>query len=105
MLSWGQEPAANNGVVLPRLTPRRERMTFPNDPNLDNHTRTPLRDTRTGMGWGAPLGIAALAIILGFFFLMPTNRTTTTATNSPTTQTTPAPVTPAPAPARPATGG
>jgi hypothetical protein len=73
--------------------------------NRDNLNRP--RVGNTGFGWGVPLGIAAIAIILGFFFLSPRG-TTTTATNAPTTtQSTPAPapVTPAPAPARPTTGG
>jgi hypothetical protein len=77
-------------------------MTFSNDPNLDN--RRGVRDTRTGFSWGLPLGLAAIALLLGFYFMGPRESTTTATNNAPsTTTTTPAP-TPAPAPSRPAGG-
>ena len=76
-------------------------MTFSNDPNRDN--RRDVSDTRTGMSWGLPVGIAVIAVLLGFYFLTPRDSTTTATTTAPNTTTTPAPA-PAPAPSRP-TGG
>jgi hypothetical protein len=45
------------------------------------------------MGWGMPLGIAAVALIAGLFFFWPSGERTTTASNSTptTTQSTSAP--------------
>ena len=99
-------------------------MTFQDDPNrADPVVRTreadPLvrtRATGTGMGWGLPLGIAAVALILGMFFFSGDRSTPATNTSAPnaqstpsarvgTTNPTPAPVTPAPTPARPGIGG
>ena len=90
-------------------------MTFHEDPNRRPYGDPILdRDVngrkieRTGMGWGIPIGLAALALLLGFFFLGPRERTTTVTTNAPVTTPAPvkpAPATPSPAPARPGVGG
>lgn len=72
-------------------------MTFSNNPN----NRHDVRDTRTGVSWGLPVGIAVIALLLGFYFLAPRDSTTIATDNTPSaTTTTPAP-TPAPAPSRP----
>ena len=83
-------------------------MTFQNDPNLN---RPRVGDTRTGRNWLLPAALVALAIILGIFFLMPSDRSTTATNNSPATSTTrtpaptPSPAAPSPNTPRPATGG
>lgn len=93
------EPLVGRGVANLDYLTRNNDMTFSNDPNLDNR-----RDTRTGFGWGLPLGIAAIALLLGFYFLGGRDSTTTATDNTPSaTTTTPAP-TPAPAPSRPSGG-
>ena len=84
-------------------------MIYQNDPNrIDDHPTEPARD---GMGWGVPLGIAAVVLIAGLMFFSSGGNRTTTASNTPATttqtnpsgpeRTTPAP-TPAPAPTPPA---
>jgi hypothetical protein len=61
----------------------------PNRPAHDPYVRRPPASDRR-MGWGIPLGLAALAIIFGLVFLLPSNDRTTTASNStPATQTNP----------------
>ena len=83
-------------------------MTFQNDPNIN---RPRVGDTRGSRSWLLPIGLAALAVILGIFFLMPSDRSTTATNNSPATTTrtapapTPSPATPTPSTPRPATGG
>ena len=74
-------------------------MTFQDDPNRpipphpadDPYVRRPVE--REGMGWGIPLGIAAVALIAGLFFFSPGGERTTTASNNTptTTQSTSAP--------------
>jgi hypothetical protein len=87
-------------------------MTFPDDPNLNNRTRAPVRDIRPSgfPSWGLPVGLVALLLLLGFIFLMPSTRSSTVSTNEPAV-TRPAPVptpnvtpptpTPTPAPTTP----
>ena len=88
-------------------------MTFQDDPNRPRPYVAPLHDRDThgrkiqkdGMGWGIPLGIAAVLLIAGFMFLNPRSDTTTATNNSPTVTrpaATPAPVAPA---SRPGVGG
>jgi hypothetical protein len=74
----------------------------PNDPR-DPYVRNPVPASE-GMGWGVPLGIAAVVLIAGlFFFNMSGDRTSTVATNNepssvvrpaPTPNVTPPPATP-----------
>jgi len=53
----------------------------PNRPANDPYVRRPIDDRRGRMGYGIPIALATIAIIFGVMFFMPTNDTTTTASN------------------------
>jgi hypothetical protein len=78
-------------------------MTFhdnnPNRPTNDPYVRRPMADG--GMGYGIPLGLLAIAVIVGALFMWPTNTTTTTARNDApmSRQVNPSTTPPAPVPA------
>jgi hypothetical protein len=70
----------------------------PNRPLNDPYVRRPMADGR--MGYGIPLGLLAVALVLGALFMWPTNTTTTTARNdAPVSRQTIPTATPAPVPA------
>jgi hypothetical protein len=77
----------------------------PNRPTNDQYVRRTMTDG--GMGYGIPLGLLAVAIVLGALFMWPTDMRTTTASNSTPAATTetapggPARTTPAPTPTAP----
>ena len=76
--------------------------------NRDNLNRG--RNVDRGMGWGLPLGLAALALVAGLLFFNWSSYPTSTASSTPpTTQNSSSPntspTTPAPVPARPGMGG
>lgn len=73
----------------------------PNRPPNDPYVRRPIDDARSGMGYAWPIGLAALAVILGVIFFMPSNeRTTTAANDAPVSrQVNPSTPTPNPVPA------
>jgi hypothetical protein len=74
----------------------------PNRPTTDPYVRQPMAD-RSGMGWGIPVALLAVAVVLGVFFLMPTSDRTTTASNEAPASRQVNPSTPTPAQAPVAT--
>jgi hypothetical protein len=77
-------------------------MTYENDPNrrvgAEPYVERPVMQERDGMGWGIPLGIAAIVLIAGLLFFGTGSERTTTASNDRGTVTTTTPKTPAPTP-------
>jgi hypothetical protein len=72
------------------------------DPNRrtdDPLVNRPVVEDRGGMGYGLPIALAVIAIVLGTMFLMPSNDRTTTAANDAPASRQVNPSTPTPAPA------